>query len=71
MTNANTGGQETPEPNLIIPLHPEDPESVRQALTVLKTLMQVLVLTVRIKNLIEEPEESRCDSAWTLEANLN
>ena len=28
-------GQETPEPNLIIPLQPEDQESVRQALAVL------------------------------------
>ena len=46
-------GQETPEPNLIIPLQPEDPRSVRQALTALKTLMRVLVLTVRIKALID------------------
>ena len=47
-------GQETPEPNLIIPLQPEDHESVRQALSVLKTLMTVLVLTIRIKVLIEQ-----------------
>ena len=46
-------GQETPEPNLIIPLQPEDQESVRQAFAVLETLMRVLVLTVRIKALIE------------------
>ncbi len=46
-------GQETPEPNLIIPMQPEKPESVRQAFTVLQTLMRVLVLTVRIKALME------------------
>jgi hypothetical protein len=39
-------GQETPEPNLIIPLQPADPASVRQAFAVLGTLMRVLVLTV-------------------------
>jgi len=39
-------GQETPEPNLIIPLRPADPASVRQAFAVLETLMRVLVLTV-------------------------
>jgi len=42
-------GQETPEPNLIIPVRPDDPASVRQALAVIETLMQVLVLTVRIQ----------------------
>ena len=46
-------GQETPEPNLIIPLQPEDQESVRQAFAVLATLTRVLVLTLRIKALIE------------------
>jgi hypothetical protein len=39
-------GQETPEPNLSIPLLPADPASVRQAFAVLETLMRVLVLTV-------------------------
>jgi hypothetical protein len=39
-------GQETPEPNLIIPLRPADAASVRQAFAVLETLMRVLVLTV-------------------------
>ena len=62
-------GQETPEPNLIIPLQPKDPESVRQALTVLQTLMRVLVLTVRIQNLIDEREKQVCDSASMSEAN--
>jgi len=62
-------GQETPEPNLIIPLQPEDPESVRQTLAVLQTLMRVLVLTVRIQNLIEEREKQTCDSASMSEAN--
>src|SRR5271157_2525562 len=46
-------GQETPEPNLIIPVRPDDPASVRQALSVIETLMQVLVLTVRIKTIVE------------------
>ena len=40
-------GQETPEPNLIIPLRADDPASVREALSIIGTLMQVLVLTVR------------------------
>ena len=56
-------GQETPEPNLIVPLRADDPVSVRQALAVIETLMQVLVLTVRIKTIIESREKSTCDSA--------
>jgi hypothetical protein len=64
-------GQETPEPNLIIPLRPDDPASVRQAFAVVETLMRVLVLTVRIKTLIEGREKSTCDSASTSEANSN
>ena len=55
-------GQETPEPNLIIPLRADDQASVRQALTVIETLMQVLMLTVRIKTIIESREKSKCDS---------
>jgi hypothetical protein len=51
-------GQETPEPNLIIPLRADDPASVRQALAVIETLMRVLVLTVRIKTIIESREKS-------------
>ena len=62
-------GQETPEPNLIVPLRTDDPDSVRQAFSVLETLMTVLVLTVRIKTLIEEREKPTCDSALMLEAN--
>src|SRR5271157_3788858 len=46
-------GQETPEPNLIISVWPDDPASVRQALAVIETLMQVLVQTVRIKSIVE------------------
>jgi len=64
-------GQETPEPNLIIPLRRTDPGSVRQAFTVLETLMRVLVLTVRIKTLIEDEEKAKCDLASTSEANSN
>ena len=64
-------GQETPEPNLIIPLRADDPASVRQALAVLETLMQVLLLTVRIKTIIESREKSICDSASMSEANSN
>jgi hypothetical protein len=56
-------GQETPEPNLIIPLRADDPATVRQALAVMETLMRVLVLTVRIKNIIECREKSKCGSA--------
>ena len=55
-------GQETPEPNLIIPLQPDDPASVHQALAVIETLMQVLLLTVRIKKIIESREKAECDS---------
>lgn len=55
-------GQETPEPNLIIPLRADDPANVRQALGVIETLMQVLVLTVRIKTIIEGQEKPTCDS---------
>jgi hypothetical protein len=64
-------GQETPEPNLIISLRPDDPASVRQALAVVEVLMRVLVLTVRIKTLIEGREKSTCDSASMSAANSN
>jgi hypothetical protein len=64
-------GQETPEPNLIIPLRPDNPASVRQALAVIETLMRVLVLTVRIKNLIESREKTTCVSPSMSEANSN
>ena len=47
------GQEEMPEPNLIVPLRPTDPASVRQALAVIETLMRVLVLTVRIKSIVE------------------
>ncbi|MGA3314822.1 MAG: hypothetical protein ABSC64_00125 [Candidatus Korobacteraceae bacterium] len=64
-------GQETPEPNLIIPLRADNSSSVRQALAVIETLMQALVLTVRIKSLIESEEKSTCDSVSMSEANSN
>ena len=64
-------GQETPEPNLIVPLHPNDPASVRQALAVTETLMRALVLTLRIKTLIEDREKSTCDSASMSAASSN
>src|SRR5271157_3612705 len=64
-------GQETPEPNLIIPVRPDDPASARQALAVIETLMQVLALTVRIKTIIENREKSTCDSVLMSEANSN
>jgi hypothetical protein len=64
-------GQETPEPNLIIRLQPDDPASVGQALAVIETLMKVLVLTVRIKNIVESREKSKCDSVSMSEANSN
>src|SRR5271165_4746878 len=56
-------GQETPEPNLIIPMRPNDPANVRQALAVIETLLRVLVLTMRIKTLIDGQEKLSCDSA--------
>jgi hypothetical protein len=64
-------GQETPEPNLIIPVRPTNPTSVRHALAVIETLMQVLVLTVRIKNIVESRGKSKCDSVSMSEANSN
>ena len=64
-------GQETPEPNLIVPLRPNDPASVRQALAVIDTVMRVLILTVRVKNIIESREKSLCDSASMSAANSN
>lgn len=63
-------GQETPEPNLIVPLRPADPDNVRQALRVLETLLRVLVLTIELKKLIE-PEEEACASGSMSEANSN
>jgi len=64
-------GQETPEPNLIVPLRPNDPASVRQAFAVIETLLRVLLLTVRIKTIIESREKPLCDSASMSEANSN
>ena len=64
-------GQETPEPNLIVPLSPSDPDSVRQALAVIETLMRVLVLVVRMKTLIDGREKASCDSASMSAANSN
>src|SRR3974390_3261195 len=49
-------GQETPEPNLIISLRPDDPASVRQAIAVVEVPMRVLVPTPRLKPLIEGRE---------------
>ena len=46
---------------MIIPVRPDDPASVRQALAVIETLMRVLVLTVRIKTITESREKSTCD----------
>ena len=64
-------GQETPEPNLIIPLRTDDQASVRQAFAVIETLLRELVLTVRIKTIIESREKPTCDSVSTSEANSN
>jgi len=64
-------GQETPEPNLIVPLRPDNPDSVRQALTVVETLLRVLVLAVEIKQIAEPEEGATCASASMSEANLN
>ena len=64
-------GQETPEPNLIVPLRPNDSANVRQALAVIDTVMRVLTLTVRVKTIIESREKSLCDSASMSAANSN
>jgi len=61
-------GQETPEPNFIVPLRPNDPGSVRQALAVIEALMRVLVLTVRIKTIIERWEKSGSTQAEGMSA---
>lgn len=63
-------GQETPEPNLIVPVRPADPDNVREALSVLETLLRVLVLTIELKKLIE-PKEEACASGSMSEANSN
>jgi hypothetical protein len=64
-------GQETPEPNLIVPLAPDDSDSVRQALAVIQTLMRVLTLAVQINQILEKREKSICGSVSTLAANSN
>jgi hypothetical protein len=64
-------GQETPEPNLIVPLRPDDPNSVRQALRVIETLLRVLVLAVEIKQLAEPEGEATCASASMSAGNSN
>lgn len=64
-------GQETPEPNLILPLRADDPDSVRNALAVMETLMRVLVLAVEVEKLIEPEEDVPCASASMSEANSN
>ena len=48
--------QETPEPNLIVPLRPNDPASVRQALAVVEKLMQMLILTIRIQSKLQSAD---------------
>jgi hypothetical protein len=64
-------GQETPEPNLIVPLRPDDPDSVHQALAVIETLLRVLVLAVEIKQVADPEEDAICASASMSEANSN
>ena len=54
-------GQETLESNLIVPLRPDDPDSVRQALAIM--LLRVLVLAVEIKQVAEPEEDVTCASA--------
>jgi hypothetical protein len=63
-------GQETPEPNLIVPVRPAKPDNVRHALRVLETLLRLLVLTIELKKLIE-PKEEACASGSMSEANSN
>jgi hypothetical protein len=61
-------GQETPEPNLIVPVRPDDHEHVREALRVIEVLLRVLVLTVEIKNIAEQ--EDLCTLASMSAGNL-
>ena len=63
-------GQETPEPNLIVPIRAADPDNVREALRVLETLLRVLVLTIELEKLVE-PKEGACASGSMSEENLN
>jgi hypothetical protein len=63
-------GQETPEPNLIVPVRPSNPDNVRQALRVLETLLRLLLKTIELKKLIE-PKEEACASGSMSEANLS
>jgi hypothetical protein len=63
-------GQETPEPNLIVPVRPSDRDNVREAFGVLGTLLRILVLTIELKKLIE-PKEEACASGSMSEANSN
>jgi hypothetical protein len=63
-------GQETPEPNLIVPVKAADPETVREALRVLETLLRVLVLTIELKELVELKEDA-CASGSMSEGNSN
>jgi len=63
-------GQETPEPNLIVPVRPSDRDNVREAFSLLGTLLRLLVLTIELKKLIE-PKEEACASGSMSEANSN
>lgn len=62
-------GQQTPEPNLIVPLCPDDPASVRDALAAIAALLRLLVLTIEIDGILEAQEENSCNSALPLAAN--
>ena len=64
-------GQETPEPNLIVPFRPNDPGDVTRALSVIDTVIRVLVLTIRLTKLIEPEEDTACASELMSEAKLN
>ncbi len=64
-------GQETPEPNLIVPLRPDDRDNLRQALAVIETLLRVLVLAVEIKQVAEPEEGATCASASMSAVNSN
>lgn len=64
-------GQETPEPNLIVPLRPDEPVTVRNALAAIDALMGVLVLTIEIRKLVEPEEGTACASESMSEASLS
>jgi hypothetical protein len=49
-------GQETPEPNLILPFHPDEPKEVKACLNILAVVTRLLALTVKLSRLLSPKE---------------